>query len=213
MKHTFRSEQFVNYWIHIRHNLSGGRKMSKSLGNFYVLQDLIDKGFAPLAYRYLCLTVRYRSKFNFTWEGLQAAQTALFYLKREMYYWDEPSESIPGYDERFLEPVNDDLNMPRAIAVVWDLVKSDYPTASKHATLLKWDKVLGLRLDEPFVPLEKEISLKNLPPEVGEWVKERERQRRDGNFEEADKLRGEIKKLGFAIEDTLKGTRVFRIGS
>ncbi|MBU0708283.1 cysteine--tRNA ligase, partial [Patescibacteria group bacterium] len=157
---------FVKYWLHGAFLRVDGRRMGKSQGNAYTLHDVEGRGFVPLALRYFYLTAHYRSPLNFTWDALQAAQTALFNLKREMYYWDKPSDPIPEYDERLLESLNDDLSMPKAIAVVWDLVKSDYPSSTKHATLLKWENVLGLGLDKPFVPVEEEVALKNLPPEV-----------------------------------------------
>ena len=214
-------KQFVRCWIHVRHNLIEGKKMSKSLGNVFTIQDLVERGFDPLAYRYLCLTVHYRSKFNFTFEGLQAAQTALNRLREFMAAASSASgetskvrgKVFPATDFslRFLEAVNDDLNMPKAIALVWDLVKSDYPSAAKHATLLGWDKVLGLRLDQPFIPA-KEILLEDLPAEVARLVERREGLRREEKFEEADELRKKIIEMGFTVEDTPEGPRLFKLG-
>lgn len=205
-------KKFVNFWLHGEFLVLEEGRMGKSEGRIVTISELEGQGFTPLAFRYLCLMAHYRSPLKFSEDGLQAAQTALLNLKREIYYWDEPSEPIPEYEEKFLAAINDDLNMPRAVALVWDLVKSDYPTAKKHATVLKWDRALGLRLDKPFVPVVKEISLEELPPEVKELVERREEFRREEKFEEADKLRGEIAEMGYTVEDTPKGPRLFKLG-
>jgi len=185
--------------------------MGKSEGNILTISELEKLGYDPLAFRYLCLTAHYRSPLKFTEESLQAAQTALFNLKQEMYYWDEPSVPIPEYETIFLEVLNDDLSMPQAVALVWDLVKSEHPTGAKHATLLKWDRVFGLRLDEPFVPVENEVSREDLPSEVGKLVEKREELRRQEKFAEADRIREEAIGLGFAITDTPEGPRFFKL--
>ncbi len=202
---------FVRYWLHGAFlELEEGR-MGKSEGNILTISELEKLGYDPLAFRYLCLTAHYRSPLKFTEESLQAAQTALFNLKQEMYYWDEPSVPIPEYETIFLEVLNDDLSMPQAVALVWDLVKSEHPTGAKHATLLKWDRVFGLRLDEPFVPVENEVSREDLPSEVGKLVEKREELRRQEKFAEADRIREEAIGLGFAITDTPEGPRFFKL--
>lgn len=221
-------KKFVNYWLHGEFLVLEEGRMGKSEGNILTISELEkystlkDLKEVPLAFRYLCLTAHYRSPLRFTEEGLRSAQAALLNLKREIYYWtassnepparrDEPSEAIPQYEEKFLEVVNDDLNMPQAVALVWDLVKSNYPTGAKHATLLKWDRVLGLGLDQPFVPA-KEISSGDLPSEVARLVEEREELRRKESFEEADELRKKIIEMGFTVEDTPRGPRLFKLG-
>jgi len=202
---------FAHFWVHAGLLDVEGQKMSRSLGNVYTLEDLKERGFTPSAFRYLTLMTHYRSKLNFTWEGLGAAQTALFNLKREIYHWDKPSGLISEYDEKFREAINDDLNMPRAVALVWDLVKSKHPPAAKHAMLLEWDKVLGIGLDKPFVPVSEPVPLKDLPAEVLQLVEEREQHRQKGHFDESDHLRQKILRLGYTLEDTPEGSKVRKV--
>jgi len=211
---------FVRYWLHGAFlELAEGR-MGKSEGNILTVSELEKLGYDPLAFRYLCLTAHYRSPLKFTEAGLRAAQTALDRLRNVVANFSSRRDErglksastkgrvIANFSSRFEAAVNDDLNMPQAVALVWDLVKSDYPTGAKQATLLKWDKVLGLRLDAPFVPVEKEVSRENLPPRVGELVEKREELRQNGDFAGADGLREEIAGMGFAVEDTPDGPRV-----
>ena len=178
-----------------------GKRMGKSLGNAYLVDDLEKRGFDPLVLRYLYLTGNYREIFNFTWESLEAAQNALNNLRDMVRDWEAPKIGCAEYEERFMEAVNNDLNTPQALAIMWELVKSDYPSSAKAESLLKMDKVLGLKLDEYIgKPLE-------IPAEVQKLVNERENARKAGNFEKSDKLRHEIKKLGFEVEDTPDGPK------
>src|SRR5258706_16431779 len=126
--------------------------MSKSLGNFYTVQDVIEKGFDPFALRYLYLQTHYRQEMNFTWESLEAAQTGLHRLRDEITNYElqiTNGKQLIGcaeFEQRFIDAVNDDMNMAKALAVVWELVKSDYPASAKTASLKKMDEVLGLDL-------------------------------------------------------------------
>lgn len=196
------THKFVNFFIEGEHLLVSGQKMAKSAGNFYKLKDLEDKDFDPLSFRYLCLTAHYRDKLNFTWESLSAAQNALNNLKEIIRGWEEPKIGCAQYEQDFMGVVNNDLNMPQAVAVLWDMVKSDYPTSAKAKTLLKMDKVLGLRLDEYLGKPRK------IPVNVMELVVKREAVRKSGDFEKADVLRRKVKKLGYTIEDTPTGPKV-----
>jgi len=208
-------KKFVQYWIHARFLQVDGEKMSKSKGNLYTLDDLIEKGYDPLAFRYLCLTAHYRHPLNFTWQGLSSAANALRSLRREIASWgilpEEVSSSSTVREEEFLAAVNDDLDMPRAIALIWDLVKSRASPAVKYATLLSWDKVLGLRLDELLESNERECSLSEVPAEVARWVRERENLRKVGNFAAADELRRKIWEAGYRVEDTPEGPRLLGV--
>lgn len=196
-------KEFVKYFIHGEHILVEGKKMSKSLGNFYKLSELEEKGFDPLAYRYLVLSAHYRDTLNFTWESLQAAQNALTHLHNQIMEWDAPAgEGIEEYYQRFIEAVNDDLKTPQALAVIWELVKSDVPSAQKAETLIKMDDILGLGLAGY---INKQIEI---PEEVQELLEKREKARKDKNFELSDKLRNQIQDLGFEIEDTPTGQKV-----
>lgn len=195
-------EKFANVWVHNEHLLVNGQKMSKSLKNFYTLKDLEAKGVEPLTLRYLYLTAHYRDKLNLTWESLQAAQNAINNLRQEIRAWDQPEEVDVQYYQKFLQSANNDLNMPQALAVMWEMVRSDLPSGKKSATLLKMDQVFGLKLDE-FIgkPLE-------IPSEVQKLIKERENARKSKDFKKADNLRHQIKKLGFEVEDTPAGPRM-----
>lgn len=196
------THKFVNFFVEGEHLLVNGEKMAKSAGNFYKLKDLKDKGFNLLAFRYLCLTAHYRDKLNFTWESLSAAQNALNNLKELIRDWEEVKIGCAQYEQDFMNAVNSDLNMPQAVAVMWEMIRSDYPTSAKAKTILEMDKVLGLRLDEY---LGKPIEV---PDEVMKLVYRREQIRKSGDFKESDKLRHEIKKLGYEIEDTPAGPKI-----
>lgn len=196
-------KQFVKYWVHGEHLLVDGVKMSKSLGNFYTLVDIEEKGSDPLAFKYLVLTAHYRDKLNFTWESLQSAQNALDNLREIVRDWPvqpaTPGVEAQKYWDKFLDVLNNDLNTPQALAVMWDLVKSDLPDSDKSASFLKMDKVLGLGLEE-YIGKKVEI-----PEEVQKLLDAREKARLDKDFKKSDELRDEIKKLGFEVKDTPKG--------
>lgn len=191
---------FVRYWLHVRHNLVDGAKMSKSKGNVYLIQDLVEKGYDPLVFRYLCLITHYRKNLNFTWESLKGAQRALDKLRQQVANWKIGKKGIPEFEKKFLTAINNDLDMPRALAVVWDLVKSNYPEQAKKASLLKFDKVLGLGLSS--------YRLVGPPEKVEQLMEKRERLRKAKKWKEADKFRKQIKKLGWQIEDTAKGPKL-----
>ncbi len=190
---------FVRYWVHGAHMLVDGKKMSKSLNNFYTLSDLEKKGFDPLALRYLYLQTHYRQEMNFTWEALEAAQNALDKLRKEIVSYDEPRVGCAALEQEFLEAVNDDLNMPKALAILWKVVNSDYPSSAKAESILKFDKVLGLSLE-----ISKEILKsreKKMPEDVKELLLKREKLRKEKKYDEADKIREQIIEMGFRVED------------
>jgi cysteinyl-tRNA synthetase len=203
---------FSRFWLHIRHNLVDGQKMSKSKGNFYLLQDLVDKGFDPLAYRYLCLTAHYRKNLNFTWEGLKSAAISLNKLRELVASWrnekgrktltEEDERKVAQYKEEFLAAINQDLNLPQALAVAWQLAKSSVSSQEKLDLILDFDQVLGLKLGE-VIRLE-------IPEELKAMVQKRESFRKEGKWQEADIIRKEIEKAGFKIEDTEEGFEIKR---
>jgi len=195
-------KQFVKYWVHHNFLIVDGEKMSKSKKNFYRIEEIVGKGFEPLALRYLFLTAHYRDKLNFTWKSLEAAQTALNNLRETIREWDEPQIGCAEFEQRFMEAVNNDLNTPQVLAVMWDMVKSDNPSSAKAKSILEMDKVLGLKLDEY---LGKKIEV---PEEIQKLINQREQVRKSGDFKKSDELRHEIKKLGYEIEDTPDGPKV-----
>lgn len=210
-------QKFVNYWVHHNFLLVNGEKMSKSLENFYTVQDVIDKGFDPLALRYLYLQTHYRQEMNFTWESLKAAQRALQRLRGEISNeGKESSKAAKGqsgkegseFDQRFLDALNEDLNTPKALAVVWELVKAEIPAEKKIASLRKMDEVLGLEL---FKTQDIRRKTQEIPDEILKLVKEREDLRKKGEYEKADELRERITTMGFAVKDLKEGSEVEKI--
>ena len=192
----------ANFWLHGYFLQLDEARMSKSSGEFMRLQTLIDRGYDPMAYRFFCLSALYRAKLNFTWESLDGAATALDRLRTIAYEWGEPGNINEDYAEQFTSHINDDLNMPRALATTWDLVKSDLPAPTRKATLLLFDKVLGLRINEWQPPQEK------IPQEIMQLVDQRQQARSEKRWGDADKLRQQITQAGFEVEDTPQGPRI-----
>ncbi|KKS70763.1 MAG: Cysteine-tRNA ligase, partial [Candidatus Daviesbacteria bacterium GW2011_GWA2_42_7] len=178
---------FVRHWVHGAFILVDGKRMGKSLGNAYLVDDLEKRGFDPLVLRYLYLTGNYREIFNFTWESLTAAQNALNNLRETIRNWDQPVVGCAEHEQRFTEALDNDLNTAQALAILWELVKSDYPTSAKAGSLLKMDQVLGLGLAE-FVA--KKIDV---PENVMELVSQREEARKNSDYHKSDQLRKQIK--------------------
>ena len=135
----------------------------------------------------------------FSFDSLTASQAALNKLRDEIRAWDEPEGSAFKYWQKFLEAANDDLNIPKALAVVWEMVKSDIPSSEKSATLLEMDKILSLGFNE-YIGKKVEV-----PEEVKKLIEQRENARIKKDFKKSDELRKEIKKLGYEIEDTSEG--------
>jgi cysteinyl-tRNA synthetase len=195
-------KKFVNYWVHGEHLLINEGKMAKSEGNFITLTDVVKKGFNPLAFRYLALTSHYRSKLNFTWESLQAALNALNNLYEEISTFDAAVGSAEKFEEQFLAHINNDLDMPQALAVVHDLIKSEEPSSAKLASLIKFDQILGLKIQEVWK------SSKKIPETVKKLVEERELARQQKDFDKSDTLRQQIEQAGFILEDTIDGYKL-----
>ncbi|MBF8249465.1 MAG: cysS [Candidatus Levybacteria bacterium] len=202
-------KEFVKHWVHHNFLHVDGNKMSKSVGNIWTVDDVVKKGFDPLALRYLYFQTHYRQEMNFTWDALEAAQVAYKRLIEEVAKLKNPKVGCAEYEEKFLEAINDDMNMAKALSVVWELIKSDYPDSAKAESLLKMDQVLGLDLDKA---KEKSKLIKIVvPAEVQRLIEERNGLRKQGSFTQADHVRNKIKKLGFNIKDTPKGVQVEKI--
>lgn len=192
-------KQFVKYWMHNEWVLVGEKKMAKSFDNFYTLKDLIAKGVNPLAYRLWLLTANYRTRVNFTWEALEGAETALKRLYRAyLGLGDNMGIVRKEYQDKFKAFIEDDLDTPQAVALVWDLLKDDSIfNIDKRATLLDFDKVLGLGLDN--------IQIESIPDEIIQLAEEREQARQDRDFAKSDEIRKKINSLGYNIEDSGDG--------
>lgn len=195
--------RLANFWMHGYFlQLSEDTRMSKSGGGFLRVLSLIERGYDPLAYRLFCLSAHYRAKLNFSWDGIDASAKSLERLRVAAYAWDQPGTADGDYLARFSEPINEDLNMPRAMAVTWDLVKSALPAQVKKATLLEFDKVLGLGL-AGWAPAEEKI-----PDKILDLVEKRLLARREKRWKDADALRDQIGAAGYTLEDTPQGPRV-----
>ena len=190
---------FVKFWAHGAHMLVDGKKMSKSLRNFYTLSDLEKKGFEPLALRYLYLQTHYRQEMNFTWAALDGAQNALEKLRKEIAEFDAPKIGCAEYEQQFTDAINEDMNMPKALSVVWEVVNSSYPASSKAQSLFKFDAVLGLSLKDSRQLVKK--KQKEIPEDVKILLQKREVLRKQKKYSEADKIREKIIKMGYKVED------------
>ena len=188
-------KKFVNYWVHGAFLTVDGGRMSKSLGNFYTLSDVKQRGFNPLDLRYFFMTAHYRSPLNFTWEAMQNAQNSLkkIFDIVSNYEYDPRAEVSEKYVKKFLEKLNEDLNIPEALAVFWELVKSNISETSKLNTILKMDEFLGLKLQE-------HIGVE-IPKNVEDLARMRSEYRKNGIWDKADVLRKQIESLGYTIED------------
>jgi cysteinyl-tRNA synthetase len=195
-------QPLANYWMHGEHLLVDNSKMAKSEGNFFTLKDLTDKGFNPLAFRYLVLTAHYRSKLNFSLESLTAAQHALNNLYEEVSSYEKPKVGCAEFEANFQEAINDDLNTAQALAIAWDLTKSEYPGSAKLQTLFKFDEVLGLDLQKVWE------SNHVIPDSVQTLAAQRQQARQSKDFARSDELRKQIEQAGYLVEDTLDGFRI-----
>lgn len=215
---------FVHFWLHNEFLLVDGGRMSKSLGNVYTLNDVCERGFGPLALRYLFLTAHYRDEINFTWKSLEAAQNAFNRLKEfmspvhsrsnlsnekfqsidlfgKLRVNGEQSRTIERYREEFFSQLNNDLGTPGALAVVWEVIKSNVPSEDKRDLLLSFDEVLGLGL-------ERVSRVGRVPQAVRRLVDEREKLRGQSKWEEADEIRKKVGNMGYLIKDTNEGPQV-----
>ncbi|HZJ18020.1 MAG TPA: cysteine--tRNA ligase [Patescibacteria group bacterium] len=200
------SKPFVNYWVHHAFLAVENEKMSKSLENLYRVGGLASKGYDPLSLRYLFLQTHYRQEMNFTLDSLKASQKALNRLRDELILLGKPADrGCEEYDNEFFAAINDDLNMPKALAVLWKLLKSDESNSKKVKSILDYDEILGLNLSKA-----KEVRGKKLeiPEEVIRMVNEREKLRKQRRFYLADQMRNKIKKMGYEVEDGKKGIKV-----
>ncbi|NKB67517.1 MAG: cysteine--tRNA ligase [Candidatus Latescibacteria bacterium] len=196
--------RLANFWMHGYFLQVESSKMSKSSGEFLRLQTLVEKGYDPLAYRYFCLGAKYRTHLNFTEANLARTAKKFDQLRTIVYDWGTPGQADAEYVERFTEYVNTDLNIPRALGLTWDLVKSDLAAATKKATLLHFDRVFGLGLAQ-WEPAE-EIAVE-VPQQILDLVAQRTQARAQKRFDEADSLRDQIDAAGYELVDTPEGTQ------
>ena len=198
-------QQFVKTWMHSAHLMVEGEKMSKSLGNFYRIQDIKAKGFNPLAFRYLTFQTHYRSEMNFTWEALEGAQEAINGIYEQSAEFTEIHKHADIEFERdFIDAVGQDLNMSKALSILYNMLRSNLPKPVKAATLFKMDEILGLNINENAKLLTK------IPGTIRTMVDERNKLRKQKKFMQADHLRAKIEKLGYIMKDEDKTTKILR---
>ncbi len=198
-------KRHVRYWVHSQHLLADGAKMAKSAGNVFTLDDLEQRGFDPLAFRYLCLTAKFNHRLNFTFSALKAAQRALTSLRNRVWRWSSlpnaaiPVEGLERWRRPFFDAVEDNLDLPGALAITWKLVRSEMAEQAKLTLLREFDNILGLGLDR--VP-----SFYKLPNEVETTVQKRTVLRSQQSYPTADQVREELFSQGYIIEDDLTNT-------
>ncbi|MBI1863627.1 cysteine--tRNA ligase [Candidatus Woesebacteria bacterium] len=199
---------FANYFIHHEFLMVDGKKMSKSLGNLYTIDDIKNHEINPLALRYLYLTTHYRDPLNFTWESLKASETALSKLYKIASVTKETGEEtrntlsdekltkIDQFRSDFSSFLNDDFNTPKALAIVWKALKSNIPHSDKYDLLMYFDEILGLCINANLNVGKKEVTVN-----TQKLLEERENFRKEGNFEAADKIRDQLIKMGYTLVD------------
>lgn len=200
------NHQTANFWLHNEWLLVNGEKMSKSLGNNVLVTDLIEKGFDPLALRYLILTSHYRTGLNFTMESLRAAGTALDKMRNQVGALKkqkdrtvlslEKEKQIEEFRNSFVEAVTDDLNFAKAIGTMWSMLASNIPSGDKYDLAMSFDEILGLDLSKA-----QKVQETKIPENIQVLIEKREGLRREGKYDEADKIRDEIHKLGYEVKD------------
>ena len=199
----------AHYWMHVDFLQINGGKMSKSLNNLYTLQDLENKGYSPLVYRLFNFSSLYRKKINFTFEAMDAAKVSLKRLKEGYKNHlngndNVDSKIIEDFKKEFIDAINDDLNMPHAMGIVWNVIKYEKKSKQIAELLLDFDKVLGLKIDE----MEEE---QELPEEILKIVEERKRARAEKNWTLSDELRDKLFELGYSAKDTKDGMEVVKL--
>jgi cysteinyl-tRNA synthetase len=204
----YTGDDVVNLWVHGQHLLADGVKMAKSSGNSFILPDLEAEAIEPAAFRYLCLTARYKTRLNFTFSSVKAAQRGLLRIKNRMWEWsllpslsDSDGAVVEEWQNRFMERVNDNLDLPAALSLTWELIRSDLPGQMKSRVLCEFDRVLGLGLYD----LSETYKVSD---EINDLVKKRSELRQSERYDEADAIRNTLDQDGYVIEDALNGTRV-----
>jgi len=196
---------FSKYFIHNEHLMVDGAKMSKSAGNFYTLRDLHERGIDPIAFRMWLMTAHYRTKTNFTLDTVTGSQTALNRLKETLKgYGTTGGTVIDSYKDMFISYMDNDLDTPKALALIWEIVKD--PTIApedKRATILDFDTVFGLGLAD--------VSEEVIPEEITHLAEEREQARKEKEWQKSDDLRAQIESLGYEVKDTENGPRISKI--
>lgn len=207
---------FVKYWVHHNHLMVEGEKMSKSKGNFYTIDDILEKGYEPMALRLLFLSSHYRSQQNFTWDSLKASQKSWkrlqikvtkFKQRAETNDLDELSQEAKNFKSKFFTHLENDLKTPEALAVLWEVVASGLSALEKLSLLYDFDQIFSLNLRE-INNTSKTLDLAELTKEARELLISRRKARKIEDWQEADILRKRLEDLGYRVIDTEEGQRV-----
>lgn len=205
----------AKFWMHVEFLQVDGGKMSKSLGNTYTLDELQEKGIEPLAYKLFCFTAHYRTKLNFTFETALATQKALMrlregFLRQQQGTQEVEKEQMKEYEDKFLGSINDDLNMPSAMGIVWEIVRHEKQSKQFADLLLKFDEVLGLDLanSKAYIDRAKKVEL---PEEIQELLAKRKQAREEKNWSLSDEIRDTLKEKGYIVKDTSEGMIVEKV--
>ena len=199
----------AHYWIHGEYLLINGGKMSKSLGNTYLIDDIIARGYSPLAYRLFNYSCHYRGKLNFTWEGIESAQKSLERLRGSYKAHlngtdnldEKDKEKLANIEENFHKAINDDLNMPLAMSYVWETAKFEKKSPEVAKLLMKFDTVLGISIN-------KQEEQKEIPQEISELLEQRRKARENKDWAKSDEIRDLISEKGYIVKDTKNGQEI-----
>ncbi len=199
----------ARYWMHGEYLLINGGKMSKSLGNVYLVKDIKEKGYEPLAYRLFSYSCNYRNKLNFTWEGIESAQKSLERLRGSYRAHlngtdnldEKDREKLANIEENFHKAINDDLNMPLAMSYVWEAARFEKKSPEVAKMLAKFDTILGIDID-------KQEEQKEIPQEISELLEQRKKARENKDWAKSDEIRDLISEKGYIVKDTKNGQEI-----
>lgn len=204
----------ANYWLHGEYLLINGGKMSKSLKNVYLLKDIKDKGYDPLVYKLFCYSCHYKNKLNFTWEGIDSAAKSLERLRNayqiHLHGNDELGDvdirKLSDIEENFHKAINDDMNMPLAMSYVWETAKFEKKNPNVAKLLMKFDTVLGLKID-----VMQESNNGEIPEEILGLLEKRKVARDQKDWKKSDEIRDLLKEKGYMVKDTKNGQELDKI--
>lgn len=200
----------VDYWLHGEFMLVNNGKMSKSLKNTYTLEELQEKGYSPLTFRYFCLNAHYRNKLNFTWDAMQAAKVSYTRLLEGALAHKSGTETVePGivdsFRKEFEDAIFDDLNIPKALGVAWNVIRYGKKSKALFDLLVEMDSVLGLDIAKAE---KKDEESEDIDSQIQELVNQRQQARKEKNWKLADEIRDKLKDMGYVLEDTPQGVKV-----
>lgn len=200
----------ANYWLHGEYLLINGGKMSKSLGNVYLIKDIKERGYDPIVYKLFCYSASYRNKINFTWEAMESTSKSLERLRKGYQTHragkdelnEEDIKNLSNIENGFHEAINDDMNIPLTMSFVWSAIRYEKKSSKIAQLLLKFDTVLGLEIEKED---KNEIQI---PEEILKLVEERNIARKEKNWEESDRIRDLLQEKGYVVKDTKDGTKI-----